>query len=142
MDNMSRGGAPVAQRPRPMVGTVGSSAAATGSRITQPSAASLLDSTAPAPDGAPVPRASGDTGSGFVQASATSLLWEAGVGVTPFAVTQPGDNSNVISGQGDIGFPRAADGPGTGLVTKPGVMGQTKSRHKGGALPPGFQGAR
>jgi hypothetical protein len=83
-----------------------------------------------------------DASKGFAQAG--QVLSQVPVEAVGPVRARPGNPGNKSGRDGDThsGFPDAGAGPGTGLVTKPGIMGQTKTRHKGGALPPGFSGSR
>jgi hypothetical protein len=119
----------------------GGSANAVGKVVASPSAAALLDSTPAAPDGAATPRASGDVLSGFVDAGATSVLADAGLAPRPSVPSRPYPDDGSNSGQASSGFPPAGKGPGTGLVSKPGVVSQHKARPRSQNYGP-FSGPR
>jgi hypothetical protein len=107
--------------------------------------ANLLSSSKPS-ESAPAPTQGAENISVIDQAGQTA--GQMPVKQTGPLERPPGDNENESKGAGiSGGFPNAGGGPGTGLTTTPGVLGQTPAVHQGtgaisAGLPPGFSGAR
>ncbi len=81
----------------------------------------------------PQPQSPQSNDSTKLLSQAGQLFSQGGVGspVVNAPIAPTGDSTNVISGGGMTSAgPAAGMGPGTGLVTKPGTIGQTKARQR------------